>query len=420
METHFPLIPGWDVSGVVERVGPDVAEFAPGDKVYGYVRKDSVQLGAYAELVSAHVRMLARKPAPLTWEHAAGVPLAGLTAYQSIKREGETVLVHAAASGVGMFGAQIAAALGARVIGTASERNHDFVRQLGAEPVSYREGLADRIRELAPDGVDAALDFVGGDAVDVSQEVLEQRDRVVSIADQDALAKDAHLLWVRPDPAVLTALAELADAGRLAVHVERVLPLAEAAEAWRISREGRVRGKLALWSGDRGGGGRGAASDRHAKRLDGPDERRQFGILRCGVQSLAQGRLVRRTGLSQQLEACFGDVGVDAAAVGGAEVAREQSAVFEAGDEAGGGALAEDDGVGDLFHLEVAAFAVVLAAEDVEQGVLAHAEVVAGLQGALDVRLDPAVQQGERAPALGERGQRGIRRGHGAGVLRPM
>ncbi|MGW9595896.1 NADP-dependent oxidoreductase [Streptomyces chartreusis] len=250
METHFPLIPGWDVSGVVERVGPDVAEFVPGDEVYGYVRKDSVQLGAYAELVSAHVRMLARKPASLTWEQAAGVPLAGLTAYQSIKRvgvrEGETVLVHAAAGGVGMFGAQIAAALGARVIGTASERNHDFVRQLGAEPVSYGEGLADRIRELAPDGVDAALDFVGGDAVDVSQEVLKQRDRVMSIADQDALAKGAHLLWVRPDPADLTALAELADAGRLAVHVERVLPLAEAAEAWRISREGRVRGKLVL------------------------------------------------------------------------------------------------------------------------------------------------------------------------------
>ncbi|MFF1321106.1 MULTISPECIES: zinc-binding dehydrogenase [Streptomyces] len=127
-----------------------------------------------------------------------------------------------------------------------SGRDHDFVRQLGAEPVSYGDGLADRIREPAPDGVDAALDFVGGDAVDVSREVLKQRDRVVSIADQDALAKGAHLLWVRPDPADLTGLAELADAGRLAVHVERVLPLAEAAEAWRISREGRVHGKLVL------------------------------------------------------------------------------------------------------------------------------------------------------------------------------
>lgn len=254
METHFPLIPGWDVAGVVERVGLDVHEFAPGDEVFGYLRKDSVQLGAYAELVSAHVRMLAPKPASLSWEQAAGVPLAGLTAYQSIKRvgvrEGETVLVHAAAGGVGIFGVQIAAALGARVIGTASERNHDFVRDLGAEPVTYGPGLADRIRELAPDGVDAALDFVGGDAVDVSQQVLKERGRVASIADPDAVTKGGHLVWVRPDPADLTALGELADQGRLVVHVDRVLPLAEAAEAWRISREGHTRGKLVLSVGD--------------------------------------------------------------------------------------------------------------------------------------------------------------------------
>lgn len=254
METHFPMIPGWDVAGVVEQVGLDVDEFAPGDEVFGYIRKDSVQLGAYAELVSAHVRMLAHKPASLSWEQAAGVPLAGLTAYQSIKRvglrEGETVLVHAAAGGVGMFGVQIAVALGARVIGTASERNHDFVRELGAEPVTYGAGLADRIRELAPDGVDAALDFVGGDAVDISRQVLRERDRVASIADPDAVAKGGHLVWVRPDPADLTALGELADKGRLAVHVDRVLPLAEAAEAWRISRAGHARGKLVLSVGE--------------------------------------------------------------------------------------------------------------------------------------------------------------------------
>ncbi|MFE5922433.1 NADP-dependent oxidoreductase [Streptomyces sp. NPDC056468] len=256
METHFPVIPGWDVSGVVEQVGLDVEEFAPGDEVYGYVRKDSVQLGTYAELVAANVRLVARKPASLSWEQAAGVPLAGLTAYQAIKRvgvsAGETVLVHAAAGGVGMFGVQIAVALGARVIGTASERNHDFVRELGAEPVTYGDGLADRLRELAPEGVDAALDFVGGDAVDVSQQVLKRRDRVVSIADPDVLAKGGHVLWVRPDPADLTALGELADAGRLSVHIDRVLPLAEAAEAWRISSAGRVRGKLVLSVGDQG------------------------------------------------------------------------------------------------------------------------------------------------------------------------
>jgi NADPH:quinone reductase-like Zn-dependent oxidoreductase len=255
METHFPLIPGWDVAGVVERVGLDADEFVPGDEVYGYIRKDWVQLGSYAEFAAAHVRMLARKPASLTWEEAAGVPLAGLTAYQSVKRvgiaAGETVLVHAAAGGVGMFGVQIAAALGARVIGTASERNHDFVRELGAEPVTYGDGLVDRVRALAPDGVDAALDFVGEGAVDVSRQVLKDPGRVASVVDAGAAEQGGHHVWVRPDPADLTALAELADQGRLSVTVERALPLAEAAEAWRLSRAGHTRGKLVLTVGDR-------------------------------------------------------------------------------------------------------------------------------------------------------------------------
>ncbi|MFE2381431.1 NADP-dependent oxidoreductase, partial [Streptomyces misionensis] len=146
METRFPLISGWDVAGVVERVGFDATEFAVGDEVYGYIRKDWAQNGAYAELVSAPVRTLAKKPASLSWEEAAGVPLAGLTAYQSIERlgvdRGDVVLVHAAAGGVGSLGVQIAVARGARVIGTASERNHEFLRSLGAEPVTYGEGLA--------------------------------------------------------------------------------------------------------------------------------------------------------------------------------------------------------------------------------------------------------------------------------------
>jgi NADPH:quinone reductase-like Zn-dependent oxidoreductase len=250
MEARFPLIPGWDVSGVVEATGLDAGEFAVGDEVFGYIRKDWAQLGGYAELVSASVRMLARKPSSLSHREAAGLPLAGLTAYQSLKRlaagAGDTVLIHAAAGGVGSLGTQIAVALGARVIGTASERNHAFLRGLGAEPVSYGEGLADRVRELAPDGVDAALDFVGGEAVAVSQQVLKKRDRLVSVADAAAEKRGGHYLWVRPDAEGLTELGDLADAGHLTVPVSRALPLSEAAEAWRISQEGRTRGKLVL------------------------------------------------------------------------------------------------------------------------------------------------------------------------------
>lgn len=250
MESTFPVIPGWDVAGVVAAVGLDVSEYAVGDEVIGYIRKDAVQLGAYAELVAANVRLLAPKPASLTWEQAAGLPLAGLTALQSLDRghagEGDVVLIHAAAGGVGTIATQLAVARGARVIGTASERNHDFLRDLGAEPVTYGEGLADRVRELAPEGVDVVLDLVGDGAVAVSVPLVKDVSRVVSIADRAAGDSGGHYVWVRPDVADLTKLSELADAGTITVTVDRALPLEKAAEAWRLSQEGRTRGKLVL------------------------------------------------------------------------------------------------------------------------------------------------------------------------------
>lgn len=254
METHFPLIPGWDVAGVVEAVGLDVEEYAVGDEVIGYVRKDHVQLGSYAELVSANVRLLAPKPASLDWSQAAGLPLAGLTAFQALRRlnvgSGQTVLIHAAAGGVGALGVQLANAFGARVIGTASERNHAFLAELGAEPVSYGEGLADRVRELAPDGVDATVDFVGGEeAVEVSRQVTKDAAHVGSVADPGVAEYGGRYMWVRPSAEDLTELGKLADAGEVTVHVDRTYPLAEAAVAWRVSQAGNVRGKLVLTVG---------------------------------------------------------------------------------------------------------------------------------------------------------------------------
>ncbi|MBQ0987145.1 NADP-dependent oxidoreductase [Streptomyces sp. F63] len=250
LQTNFPLIPGWDVAGVVERTGPAITEFAPGDEVIGYNRQDVAQFGTYAELVAAPVRTLARKPAALSWEQAAGLPLAGLTAYQSLRAagagKGDTVLVHAAAGGVGSFAVQIAVARGARVIGTASERNHDYLRSLGAEPVTYGDSLVDRVRELAPEGVDVALDFVGGDAIPASLDLATSAARVVSVVDPGVAGSGGRYVFVRPDTADLTALGELADAGKLTVHVDRELPLEQVAEAFRLSQEGRTRGKIVL------------------------------------------------------------------------------------------------------------------------------------------------------------------------------
>lgn len=251
IDVQFPAIPGWDVAGVVEQVGLDTPELAVGDEVYGYVRKDTIQGGTFAELVAAPVRTLARKPASLTFEEAAAVPLAGLTAYQAIQRsgvrEGQTVLVHAAAGGVGTFAVQIARALGARVIGTASEVNHEFLRGLGAEPVTYGDGLADRVRAIAPDGIDIALDLAGGDAVAISAKLVADGSAITSIADPTAQTEHGgQHVWVRPSTADLDALTALIDAGKVSVEIAQVFDLANTADAHRANETGHTRGKVVV------------------------------------------------------------------------------------------------------------------------------------------------------------------------------
>ncbi|MEV7416549.1 NADP-dependent oxidoreductase [Streptomyces sp. NPDC089919] len=249
MDAVFPVVPGWDVAGVVARVGIDVPEFAPGDEVMAYARKDHVSGGTFAEYVSVPVRCLAAKPAALGWDEAAGLPLAGLTAYQLLTRLGlsgkDTVLIHGAAGGVGFLGTQIARARGARVIGTASPRNHERLREAGAEPVEYGEGLVERVRALAPDGVDLVADFVGG-VLDVTTAVLAEGGRHASIADPAVLGAGGQWMWVRPDAADLAAVGELAELGQLGVPVAQVFPLEELPEAFRLSMTGHVHGKITI------------------------------------------------------------------------------------------------------------------------------------------------------------------------------
>ncbi|MFC8083707.1 NADP-dependent oxidoreductase [Streptomyces sp. NPDC057340] len=251
MVTHFPLIPGFEVAGVIEARGFGATEFEIGDEVIGFVLKDWAQNGTYAELVSAPVRALARKPKSWDWLHAVCLPLNGLTAYQAVERigvgAGDTVLIHGAAGGVGTLGVQIAVGRGARVIGTASQRNHDYLRGLGATPITYGPGLADRVRELAPEGVDAALDFFGGEAVAVSRKVLKDPARVASVADVTAPEQGGQLVWARANADELTEVAGLAESGRLSVPVHRAFPLEQAADAWRLLHaQGRGRGRIVL------------------------------------------------------------------------------------------------------------------------------------------------------------------------------
>ncbi|MFJ8113032.1 NADP-dependent oxidoreductase [Streptomyces sp. NPDC096132] len=256
LDAVFPVIPGWDVAGVVVQPGVAVTEYAVGDEVIGYVREDFLSRGTFAEYVAAPVRTLARKPRNLSWEEAAGLPLVGLTAYQVLTKalrvkRGETLLVHAAAGGVGSIAVQLARHLGARVIGTASETNHDFVRSLGGEPVTYGEGLSERVRGLAPEGVDAVFDTIGGDTLKVSAQLLAPEGRLVSIADGDVVGYGGSYFFVRPDTEDLTRLAELTEQGVVSVNVSETFPLERAVDAYRLNQEGRTRGKIVVtvdWS----------------------------------------------------------------------------------------------------------------------------------------------------------------------------
>ncbi|KAA1419765.1 NADP-dependent oxidoreductase [Mumia zhuanghuii] len=251
IDVDFPVVPGWDVAGVVEKAGLDTPELEVGDEVFAYARKDVVGGGTLAEYVAVPVRTAAKKPESVSFEQAAAVPLAGLTALQTVRRsgldEGSTVLVHAAAGGVGSFAVQLAVHAGARVVGTASEGNHDYVRSLGAEAVEYDDGLVERALRVAPDGFDVILDYVGGDAIDTAAALLKPGGRIVSITDPRARSElGGDYAWVRPDAADLAELARLVDDGVLRVEVAEVFDLEHAADAYRAVETGHTRGKVVV------------------------------------------------------------------------------------------------------------------------------------------------------------------------------
>ncbi|MDR6640373.1 NADP-dependent oxidoreductase [Paenarthrobacter nitroguajacolicus] len=249
MDIQFPAIPGWDVAGVVESVGIDAHKFQPGDEVISYARKDYVHGGSFAEYVALPERVLARKPTTLDWNESAGLPLTGLTAFQVLNRldvkSGETLLIHGGSGGVGSLAIQIASARGIRVIATASEKNHEFLRSLGAEAVTYGDGLAERVKAIEPDGVDVVADFAGGN-LEATLAVLRDGGRHASIADGEVEKRGGTWMWVTPVGAELQELSELVDQHKLKVEVAETFPLAQAAEAFRLNMEGHTRGKVVV------------------------------------------------------------------------------------------------------------------------------------------------------------------------------
>lgn len=256
-EREFPYVPGLEAAGIVEAAGEEVTELREGDEVYTY----RFPGGGYAEYLAASEGVTARKPASLSFEEAAGVPVAGTTAHQGLVDElgvvaGETVLITAATGGVGSFAVQIAAnILGARVIGTASARNHEYLRDLGAaEAVDYNDDWVAAVREAAPDGVDAVLECAGGETLVRSFETVRDDGRVAYIVPADEEPEpprgiNAHFYSGRPDGGRLSALASMFDAGQLRVNLQEVVPLEEAARAHEIVEAGHTRGKIVLGIG---------------------------------------------------------------------------------------------------------------------------------------------------------------------------
>ena len=245
----LPLIPGKDIAGIVEEVGSKVTGFAVRDSVYGFAAQRG---GGYAEYSVVNPNEAARKPQSLDYVHAAAVPVAAITAWQALFDIGglssrQTVLVHGAAGGVGGFAVQFAKAKGAKVIGTASSDNLDYVKGLGAdEVVNYQITRFEGVVQ----GVDMVLDLIGGDTQRRSWQVLKRGGILVSTIGPPSPPAELNVrggaVFAQANTSQLTEIGGLIDAGKVKVNLKEVLPLAEARKAQANSQSGHTQGKIVL------------------------------------------------------------------------------------------------------------------------------------------------------------------------------
>jgi len=248
----LPLIPGWDVAGVIEEKGQKVTGLEIGDSVY--TRPSIFRNGAYAEYIAVKASEVAFKPETIDYIQAAAVPLAGLTAWQSLfdlahLQAGQKILIHAAAGGVGHFAVQFANWAGAHVIGTASADNHEFLKSIGAhETIDYTTTAF----EDAVHDADVVLETMGGEVWQRSWKSLKKGGIMVSTlrgpeaGGMDALNKLCAHVFVQPDAAQLDEIAVLIDSGHVRAEVDEVFPLHEADKAHRSNEAGHTRGKIVL------------------------------------------------------------------------------------------------------------------------------------------------------------------------------
>jgi NADPH:quinone reductase-like Zn-dependent oxidoreductase len=251
MDSELPQTMGYEAAGVVDQLGEGVADVAVGDRVFGL----SAEGAAQAEL--AVLSYYAPIPPSLDFPGAAALPAAIETATRALDQlasggksgDGSTLLINGASGSVGSAAVQLAVVRGARVIGTGRPANHAYLRSLGAEPVAYGEGLVERVRALAPDGVDVALDVAGSGVLPELIELAGGAGHVITVADFGG-AREHGVRFSSGDAGravyALGEIGELIESGRFSLPVAQTFPLAEVAEAHRVSEQGHVRGKLVL------------------------------------------------------------------------------------------------------------------------------------------------------------------------------
>ena len=244
----LPAVLGSEVSGVVREVGRDVEGFAVNDEVFGSVAPGS---GGYAEYTLLTANATAHKPPQVSFDDAATLPVAAATAYDGVTqlelKEGQTLLINGVSGGVGVAAAQLARGLNINVIGTASEDKRALIESLGATLVPYGDGVADRIRQLLPDGVDAIFDLAGGAGLRAVAELLTDREKLISASDPDTVTElGGHMIERDRTHRVLEIVGALVADGKLDPHVEDVRPLDEAADAIAAVEVGHAKGKVVI------------------------------------------------------------------------------------------------------------------------------------------------------------------------------
>ena len=256
MPYEFPIVLGWDVAGEVVENGHGAARFRVGEGVYAYARRPLLHAGTFAEYIALPESYLSKKPVNISYEEAAAIPLAGLTAYQSLfdsaqLKAGEAILILGASGGVGSYAVQLAKYHGAKVIAVASQKNHAYLEELGADYcIDYKgQDVKEEVLKLAKEGVPVVFDAVGGDNTKIGADCLSKDGRIISIASQGQDLKegtDFRFVFVTPNSRQLDHMREMVEAGTLKVHIQNTFSLEEVNEAFDQLRTGHTTGKVVI------------------------------------------------------------------------------------------------------------------------------------------------------------------------------